>query len=203
MDVDRLLARGEAVCLQLGNDLLVHFGSVGRLRLGVDTDVGAVRRVVVVEQRQHFTEGGDTERVLRRGGEARVFSPGGEAGKGGQALDLVKIEILDKVAPVARRETLGHIGQSRATGAVVQQRGVMERDQVSVTRQLEIGLDDVRAHLHGEFVGRQRVLGEIAAGATMGDNQRRVAGQRREGCGACNGGGHKGARQESGDQDAA
>ena len=50
--------------------------------------------------------------------------------------------------------------------------GLVAGDQVAVLRRHEIGLDVVGAQLDRERVGLQRVLGQIAAGAAMTDDER-------------------------------
>jgi hypothetical protein len=48
-------------------------------------------------------------------------------------------------------------------------------DQDAVLAQLEVGLDVVGAELDRELVAPQRVLGQVAAGAAVGEHQRRRA----------------------------
>ena len=53
---------------------------------------------------------------------------------------------------------------------------LVARDEKAVLGGDEVGLDEVGAHARGELVGRERVLGPVAGGAAVADDQGLPAG---------------------------
>ena len=49
----------------------------------------------------------------------------------------------------------------------------MPSDEMAIACSDEIGFDVIRAHLNGELIRLECVLGSITRGATMGDDERR------------------------------
>ena len=49
---------------------------------------------------------------------------------------------------------------------------LVTRDEHAVTRHHQVRLDEIRTHLHGEKIRRERVLGRVAARAAMSNDDR-------------------------------
>ena len=155
-----------AVREQRLEDLVLHH-RIGLLGFRVDADLAAVARAQVARQRDDLLEGRDAVRVRRRRREARIGRRCGADRPHRQRLDLGQRELRDRVAAAAGKERL-RIGRAG-------QRVVVHRDQHAVLRQLQVGLDVVGAELDRELVAAERVLGQVAAGAAVRDDDRRVA----------------------------
>src|SRR5215472_151056 len=123
------------------------------------------------------------EDLLQRGNlelpvEARVGGPQlRDALAHPQYLELGEREVLgeptleaDTVdrAPGAARGKLAVRGDVRGTADLV----FMARDQHAIARHHQVWLDEIRTRLHGEKIGRERVLGHVAARAAMRNDDR-------------------------------
>ena len=143
---------------------------VGRmLGLGIDADRPAARRAEALGQLDHFVERRDRElAVVGVGSERQAFARA-------ERLNFREREILaepsgdrlpvDHLRPLAIREALRGVG--RGADLVL-----MAREQHAVFRRDEIGLDEVGAHLDGQAIGLERVLGPMTAGAAVRDEDR-------------------------------
>ena len=155
------------------------------LGLGIDADAARFRLALrpcldcepdvgAMDQSENFFEAGNREdaveapvvrtqlrdRLLRA--QRLQFRQGevlGEPAFGAYAVDRL-------CGPAAGK--LGMIGHVRRAGDLV----VMTCDEYAVLRHHQIRFDEIRAHFYGERVGGERVLGRIAAGAPVGDNDR-------------------------------
>ena len=63
-----------------------------------------------------------------------------------------------------------------ATFVVGADLGLVARDELVVLRRDEVGLDEVGAHARGQGVARERVLGPVAGGAAVADDDGLPAG---------------------------
>ena len=134
-----------------------------RLQFGVDAGVAARAFVQALDQLDHLGE--------RRHGEAApaLGEPVVEAFLRLEPADLVEREVGGvpaAVRPGAAREDLLHVGRRL-------QVDVVQADEAPVPREHQVGLDVVRPHAVSQGVGRQGVLGQVAAGAAVGDDDGR------------------------------
>ena len=92
-----------------------------------------------------------------------------------EGLDLREREVLREPAgdllpvdPLALPPVpeVGPVAYVRGSGDLV----LMPGDQDPVPGDDEVGLDEVRPHLDGQLVRRERVLGPVPAGAAVGDD---------------------------------
>ena len=96
-----------------------------------------------------------------------------------QRLDLREREVLgepagdrlavDRLRRLAVRETIGDVG--RAADLVL-----VARDEDAVLRRDQVGLDEVGAHLRGQAIALERVLGTMAARAAVADDRAAAGG---------------------------
>jgi hypothetical protein len=73
---------------------------------------------------------------------------------------------------IARGAAIGELGTRRDVGGVVENR-LMPRNQMTIARSDQIGLNEVRPELDSQLIRRQRVLRPITRSATMRDDDRR------------------------------
>jgi hypothetical protein len=76
------------------------------------------------------------------------------------------------------RFAIREFGATRNVGRQVEQR-LVARNQMPILGSNEIRLDEVRALLDSEFVGRQRVFRQVSRCAAMRNHQRRFSINRR------------------------
>ena len=166
---------------------------VGRvLGLGIDADGAALLARLPLDEVDDLLEGRDLEAAVE------LLWAVGEGLHGTQRLDLPQREVRGEPALFRGAVDGGGApaaGEFRAPAHVGgrDQVGLVARDQVAVLRRHEVRLDEIGAQLDGERVAFQRVVGQVARGAAMADDERRVAPRLGEGG---SGDGEDGERQE-------
>src|SRR5947207_10491950 len=180
LDEDRRVPAGVAVALQRLDERLLHGEANARevaRMLGLGINAHRTPFTAVVHRAQQ-DEDLFQRRHLEHAIEARIAGPyPRDALSRPQRLQFRDREVLaepaadrsavDDLGRLARREfrSLGNVG--RGADLVL-----MARHQHAVFRHDEIGLDVVGALLDRNEIGGQRVLGQIAAGAAMSDDER-------------------------------
>ena len=169
----------EARLVEHGDQLVLHrqaeVAEEGRvLGLGVDGDGLAGALLGGLHQVQHLLEGGHLVAAVVL---LRALGVGGD---GAQALDLGQREVLAEPAGLRLAVDLHRALAGREFGAAgdvgaQRQVGVMAGDEHAVLGGDQVHLDHVGAELDGAGIGLQRLLGQVAGGATVRDHQRRLA----------------------------
>ena len=144
------------------------------LGFGIDTDGAAGAHGFLFRQVDDFLEGRNLEGVVE------AWAARGDAFARTQLLDFGEREIrrepvvvlhaVDAGLALAR----GELGNCRYVGRAAEH-GLVARDQHAIPGRYEVRLDEVRTHRDGGAIGLQRVLGQVARGAAVADDQRRAA----------------------------
>ena len=169
-----LRQRGQQAVFQRQAQLSVVRGVFG---FGVHADGAAHTLGFALRQRQHFVEGGNRKLSVER------LVAVGQRLHGAQGFQLCQREVTDEPAflfkPVHAHLALA-AGEFRAVLHVGGGDDVrlVPRHQYAVLGGHQIGLDEVCAQIHGAAVALQRVVGQVAGGAAVADDQRLVAVQR-------------------------
>ena len=191
LDEDRRVRAIEAVPSERLDEALLERQAealeVGRvLRLGVDADgraapLGRARSSAATRAEQLLERG-----HARTGRRRRSRAAAGRRSRARSVLSSASvkssvnqpvIEVPSIVFVVRRRAA----NSGRLATSVVPEISFSWRhDEDAVLRGHEVGLDEVGALLDRERVGRERVLGPLAARAAVGDHDRTVAAARRE-----------------------
>ncbi len=176
LDPARVLFGRVAVTPQDGQhnpaDVMARLAVPGRLLdFGVNAHHAAAGLVEPLDELQFLLQRRNLERRLACRKAVRIDGLAGlgvDAFIGAQLLDLREREIqrvVMAVGPFAIGEPLGDVADGL-------QLGVVHHDGHVILREHHILFQEVRAHRVGQHLGRDRVLGQVAAGAAMRDNGR-------------------------------
>ena len=175
LDEHRRVAPVPAVFAERGEQRLLQrqldVAEIGRmLGLGIDTDVTSARRAELLRERDDLVERRNLKLAVvrvrpRRRSRSRARSVLISASVKSSAEPAGQRLAIDRLRPLAIGKAIGDVG--RAADLVL-----VPRDEDAVFGRDEIRLDEVGAHLDRQPVGLQRVLGPMAAGAAVRDDER-------------------------------
>ena len=184
----RRVGSAQAVAARDGEERLLHRLTLvtmeGRLlELGIDAGSTAGGAVEPGDQLDHLFEGGNRE------ARGALGEPTIEALAHAQPPHLLEREVDGVVAAVGARAA----GEDRGDVGGGLEIDVVQTDERAVACAHQVGLDVVRALAVRQRIRLQGVLGQIAAGAAVADDE--PAGWRRRGRGCRVQGGHQGERE--------